>query len=508
MGIFGLESSTVPVSLQAQRSHINRVNIAQTLPPDILILIVDITSTCLNEAYAPLICSHVCKHWREIIVGAPSLWTYVDTSRGMGLTRLWLMNAKDAMLNVRLWGSAPPEKILRHIPKYLTTPPSPFSTADIAILEVKQRISQWRSLNISSACISDTSEIIKSLGNLPETLLLDYLTIGPADQTIVVIDDGTVVSSPSGLFPLADSRVTRSLFGDMNVQPSILRVDTYPIAFSPIVFSPRLTVFEVFTGGHYTHIPDAKEWHEILSHTSQLVQLRLWSSRHRPFDPLDPTRFTPLQLPCLQRLDLSGTYTMLCPLFTQSLLPQLDYLSLDFVGSPICMPQQLVEFASISPALTQLQVGSACFNPTPVNSTGWAKAFRSMNLLQTLRFVETEWREIAVALEQLSAIPHNVTSIKLKGIWDLDVCALSQLLAPETGLPFVELVDCVDGPDGRCTNPETIGVCESESGSYYTDNDSFDSEESEDSTDSEMSSGDDEGSNMRAYVYVTPVGSP
>ncbi|KAG8701887.1 hypothetical protein FRC08_003843 [Ceratobasidium sp. 394] len=448
MGIFGLESSTVPVSLQAQRSHINRVNIAQTLPPDILILIVDITSTCLNEAYAPLICSHVCKHWREIIVGAPSLWTYVDTSRGMGLTRLWLMNAKDAMLN------------------YLTTPPSPFSTADIAILEVKQRISQWRSLNISSACISDTSEIIKSLGNLPETLLLDYLTIGPADQTIVVIDDGTVVSSPSGLFPLADSRVTRSLFGDMNVQPSILRVDTYPIAFSPIVFSPRLTVFEVFTGGHYTHIPDAKEWHEILSHTSQLVQLRLWSSRHRPFDPLDPTRFTPLQLPCLQRLDLSGTYTMLCPLFTQSLLPQLDYLSLDFVGSPICMPQQLVEFASISPALTQLQVGSACFNPTPVNSTGWAKAFRSMNLLQTLRFVETEWREIAVALEQLSAIPHNVTSIKLKGIWDLDVCALSQLLAPETGLPFVELVDCVDGPDGRCTNPETIGVCESESGSY------------------------------------------
>ncbi|KAG8734992.1 hypothetical protein FRC10_011097 [Ceratobasidium sp. 414] len=109
-----------------------------------------------------------------------------------------------------------------------------------------------------------------------------------------------------------------------------------------------------------------------------------------------------------------------------------------------------------------------------------------------------EWRETAAALEQLSAIPHNVTFIKLKSIWDLDVCALSQLMVPEAGLPLMELVDCLDGQDGRCHSPGTRR--QSESGSNYSDNDSFGLEESEDPTDSDMSDGDDEGPDMGAYA--------
>ncbi|KAG8718707.1 hypothetical protein FRC09_012225 [Ceratobasidium sp. 395] len=467
-----------------------------TLPPDILILIVKALSE-FHEIYAPLICSHVCHRWRVVILDAPSLWTYIDTSRGEKLTRLWLSNAKGAALDVYLRELTPPKQIMGDVPLYLVDPSSPLSTVEIAIREAKQQTFRWRSLNIALRSISSTSEIIKSLGDLPETLPLDCLSIDPIDQTLLVIDDGTVPAHVDGQISLADATTTRSLFQRMNVQPAMLRINTYPIAFSPVVFSSRLTVLEGFSGSHYTHPPNINEWHQILSHTPQLVQLRLWNSRHiRSFGPVDSSTLPPLQLPSLKYLELSGAFTVLSPLFTKFPLPELECLLLDCLGTHIYIPKQLSEFASVCPSLAQLHVGSACFNPKSTGRMWWTRAFQQMRSLRALKFFEVEWREVELALLQLSSVSHSVVHIELDRIWDINMSTLGQLLAPGAGLPRVKFTDCADGQDGRCTKPEHTFMCESDSGSNYSDDASFTSGQDESSTDSEMSDGEDEGSDM------------
>ncbi|KAG8678990.1 hypothetical protein FRC08_017308 [Ceratobasidium sp. 394] len=122
----------------------------------------------------------------------------------------------------------------------------------------------------------------------------------------------------------------------------------------------------------------------------------------------------------------------------------LDYILLDHTHASLNIPQWLTEFGSVSPALTQLHVSSAPFSPPSAGSTQWAKVFLSMPSLQTVTFFEMKWHEIAVALKQLAVAPCKPTQIELRRVWDIDPNALSELVAPASGLPAIELVDCAE----------------------------------------------------------------
>ncbi|KAG8684971.1 hypothetical protein FRC08_013381 [Ceratobasidium sp. 394] len=508
MEVLGLEGRVSVLSLEGQNSHSTgsvHFSSSQTLASDLLIIIVNILLTYPNESYAPLICSHVCRHWREAIVNAPSLWTHVDTARGVALTHLWLTNAKDLRLNVRLWDCVPCEGFYKRMLCYLAPPEAGGLDVDPAVEEIMQNVSRWRSANIAFSCISSTSRIVKRLGNLSETLLLDRLIIGPMGQTTLAIDDGSIVSNPlpSMQAPAADPTFARLLFQSMNVMPAALYVDTYPVAFSPIIFSSHLTVLEVFCGNYHTDLPDTTTWHQILSHTPQLVRLRLWSPYHPAVEAIDLSASVPLHLPGLEYLELTGTFIILSPLFTKSPLPMLRYLRLDCLDEPADIPRQLAEFGPISPALTGLYVGSMCFSATLARSMRWTKAFRSMRSLEVLTLADIEWREVMVALEELEEISHGLSRVELKEIWDVDMDALDELLENRDGLPAIEIIDCLDAHHGRCTDSDHY-PCSSESGSNYSDNSSFVWEKGSppsvlDSEGSEISYGEDEGPEMGEY---------
>ncbi|KAG8738593.1 hypothetical protein FRC10_006664 [Ceratobasidium sp. 414] len=322
-------------------------------------------------------------------------------------------------------------------------------------------------------------------------------------QGLLLIDDGTIGPIYRGtVFKFADPTKAKSLLQPINVQPAALFIDTYPVAFSPMLFSPRLTVLEIFTGNHHNHPPDPDEWHQILSSTPQLVTLRLWNSRHWEVVPVDATEFSPLHLADLHRLELTGAFIILSPLLTKSPLPMLDCLLLDFLGASIIIPQELAAFASVSPAVTQLSLGSMPFRPGSGTSVWWTKSFESMTSLRLLMLFEVEWLEAAAALMQLTATPHKLSHIKLKGIWDIDASMLARLMAPDSGLPPLEIIDCTDGQQAKCTNLDHADTaCSCDSGSSYSDSSPFSSDERFppsvlDSEESEISYGEDEGPGM------------
>ncbi|QRW04298.1 hypothetical protein RhiLY_03297 [Ceratobasidium sp. AG-Ba] len=294
----------------------------------------------------------------------------------------------------------------------------------------------------------------------------------------------------------------------MNVQPAKLRVDTYPITFSPVVFSYRLTKLEVLTGGHYTHIPDVDDWHQILSHTPRLVWLRLWSSRHRPFAPINASTLTPIQLPFLEQLELSGAFNMLYPLLIKSTLPSLSHLLVDFLGtslsSPNNIPQQIYELVSVSPALACLQVGSLCFSPKLPTRAWWAKVFQSTSSLRVVKLFEMEWLEMAIILEEITAA-HSLSFVEARNIWDINKQHLERLLFSRPELPPINFLNCLDSQSGRCTNEYDSYLCESDSGSSFHSSNDSSSEVESDSEDSDCSYGDDEGSEIGYCVRNPPA---
>ncbi|KAG9123303.1 hypothetical protein FRC07_015126 [Ceratobasidium sp. 392] len=478
------------------------------LPAEILIEIFELLCFHHAELYAPLICSQVCRFWRQIIKGIPELWSVVDISRGLKLTELWLTNSRNVELDVRLWNRPPDPQILTGLSICLSEPCDQLNI-DPSVEAVKLAISRWRSLDIAFSCISYTSKVIEYLGDLRETVKLDSLTIGPMGRTSLLMDNSTVEAShPGTSFRFADPAEAKSLFEQINVQPSVLRIDTYPIAFSPVVFSPRLTELEVLTGNYHHHIPELDTWHEILLSTPQLVKLRLWSARHWGVDPARSLELSPLHLPDLDRLELSGAFIILSPLFTKSTLPMLDYLSLDFVGDSISIPQQLAKIAEVSPALTRLHVGSMSFSPDSFNPLWWTKTFEAVRSLQILTLFELEWLEAASALTSLaSAVPHTLSHVDLEGIWDIDRSTLAQLQAPDSGLPRINITNCAyNEPTNDCPNLDHSDTsCSCRSGSNYSDNSSYEFEPgfppSElDSEGSEISYGEDEGSEMATMI--------
>ncbi|KAF8596277.1 hypothetical protein BDV93DRAFT_548414 [Ceratobasidium sp. AG-I] len=497
----------------------------QTIPADILALVIEILSSYPNELFAPLVCSHICSHWRRSILGTPSLWLQIDTTRGPNLTMLWLSNSNQSLLDVRLCDKPLRKKYIKRILPY--TPTHMFYSpqqVDPIPENIKSHLARWGSLDISLSCTCRVSKVLEFLGQLPGTLHLDDLTIGPMGEANLALDScrGRRVDPPYPIRYVADPTALRSIFQNANVQPAALRVDTYPVCFNPAIFSARLTVLEVFLGNYLTHDPNIAEWQKILLSTPNLVKLSLWDSGHILCGTAQPPQDQEhLQLSSLRSIRLSGRFTLLSDLLAGSPLPSLRYLFLDSLDPTTAIPRDLLHIASVSPKLHHVSIGSISYVTSEANTRLWSEAFRSLPLLQELTFVETEWREVAVALDQLAELPHNLSRLRLEHIWDMEHYSWIRLQAPGSAMPLVELIDCMKGRPGRWGYDfGDMTLPESEDGSTYSDNSSFaytqsfpssddpDSDESElsyGSSEHSSSSEDDgdevEGNNMESCIW-------
>lgn len=438
----------------------------QMLPTDILTLIVEILSSYPQELFAPLACSRVCSHWRRVILGTPSLWLFIDTSRGPNFTQLWLTNSNQSLLNVRLCDQPLRKKYLKRMP--LQTPThlcsSPQQTGPIPE-NIKQHIGRWRSLDILLSCTCRIAKVLEFLGQIPETLHLDSLTIGPMGGASLWLDDTSIRHASHPARYIADPSVLQSKFQNIKVQPVALRIDTYPVYFNPTVFSPRLTALEIFLGNYLVHDPAFAEWQNILLSAPNLVELSLWDPGHAPLGPVQsPQNRERIQLRSLRTLKLSGRYTRLSSLLSGSPLPSLRYLLLDSLNTTTIIPKDLADIASVSPILDHVSIGSMSHGVGKTNTRLWTKAFESLPSLRELKFMEMEWREVVMALERLAELPHNLSRLQLQQIWDMGPYDWSRLLTPSNEMPLVDLIDCLERAvqySNDCSCSKTIDDYES-----------------------------------------------
>ncbi|KAF8596278.1 hypothetical protein BDV93DRAFT_528133 [Ceratobasidium sp. AG-I] len=458
---------------------------SQTLPGDILALIVEELSSHPKELFAPLICSRVCSHWRNEIFRTPFLWSFIDTSRGLKLTELWLTNSRQSFLDIRL---CDPPLQKRHLEDMQSrSPPSPSleRLADLIPESLESQIPRWKSLDVSLSCTCRVSKVLEFLGQRVETIYLDNLNIGPMGKTSLVLDDVSTGASNNDAFPtlppLADLHLAPPHFRKINVQPVRLRIDTYPLWHNVHIFSPRLTVLEVFLGAYLAYDPDHIEWHTILSSTPNLVELSLWDPHYGARRDTElPKEQKPAELRTLRTLKLSGRFIHVTELLAASPLPSLRYLLLDSIDTTIAvLPMHLSRIALVSPELSHVSIGSMPHIFKNVNARGWAKAFRTLRTsLRELTFVEMEWLEIALALDQLSKRPHALSHLRIEGVWDMEPYDWTQLQSPGREMPTVEHISSGYGGASWCKSRTSSASswgssCRSEATSNYSENSSF-----------------------------------
>jgi hypothetical protein len=142
---------------------------------------------------------YVCQHWRTAVINTPELWLFVDISRGLKLTELWLSNSTDTRFSIRL--SEPFHDDERDLTQ----------TARTTINIVQKQAARWRSLDIPFSCICRTHGALVMLWQLPDTMLLDSLMIGPMGRTAFTFEDETTVDNLD---------VAYMLFRKINVAPA------------------------------------------------------------------------------------------------------------------------------------------------------------------------------------------------------------------------------------------------------------------------------------------------
>ncbi|KAF8599558.1 hypothetical protein BDV93DRAFT_525948 [Ceratobasidium sp. AG-I] len=475
--LIGGQLLSLSLSSDETKSH------SQPLPAEVLALIVEALSFYPTELFAPLICSRVCSYWRRSIYETSSLWSFIDTSRGPRFTQLWLTNSKQSLLDIRISDQSIRKKYLKYMPLHCPSPSSPLQHHFDPIPEnIKSQAHRWRSLDISLSCTGRVSRALLFLTHSAEALHLDSLTVGPMGKSILA----------------NDYTIERLLLQKLNAQPTVLRIDNYFGFLCATMVSPRLTVLELFLGGDLKHQPDAIDWPLVLSTAPNLIELSLLESRHK-HDPLlkYPEDRSSFELLNLRKLSLSGRFTQLCELFATSALPMLQHLSLDTLPpTTAILPKHLASIASTSPQLSHVSVGSMPYAAKDGNATWWEKAFQPLlPSLRELVFVEMEWREVAVALDSLTGLPHQLSLVRLEQIWDLQSYDWTRLYSSEIGMPTIETTNSVYGGVGWCRSQSDVDhACESGAESNYSDDNSahytpgvYPSSEELDSDESEIS---------------------
>ncbi|KAG8704541.1 hypothetical protein FRC09_003462 [Ceratobasidium sp. 395] len=459
--------------------RISQDSTSQTVPAEILVIILQILSTGRAELFTPLICSHVCAHWRQAIIEVPSLWSYVDTSRGEGLTRLWLSRSKQAPIDVRFWENPLDCDLMPQDTSHLPQLTATTSRIESTIESVKNERYRWRSLDIAFCDIQRVTQILAFLGESGSSLYLDSLTIGPMGSTTLIfrdffdrnrfVDVGSTNAGPR------DVTTPLSHFENINVSCDVLRIDSYPIAVCPALFLSRLTVLEVYFGGYTTYDMDIVQWKQILSRTPNLVDLRLKSFECPHYYIVPPTRSnnSPLKLPVLKRMELSEGFAWFIDMLEETSLPKLESLALRSLEVPGVGGNWLV---------------GADEHP-------WDTVFRSFHLLREVTLSEMRWEATLITLNRLIGQLRNHLRVRLERIWDVNMTDPRY----ETLLPnissAVEFVDCLEGGSAECRCSSELHFLPVEidsDSSSFSYNPGYPSSEETSSDESERSYGEEE----------------
>lgn len=427
-----------------------------TIPNDILTCILKPLISNPSESYIPLICSHVCRHWRSAVVDTPSLWSDVDVSRGLKLTELWLLRSTDKLLDVHLseWGShcdlPGSERLDVNLPEHEShdNSPHPTPTTQRAVICAQKHATRWKSLDLGFYCVCRIYDAMSFLWQLPDTLRLDSLTIGPMGRTAFLFDDRT-----------NNYEVALMLFRKMNIVPTILRVDSYPISAESRVFSVHLTTLEVFAGivpeGRPKDLADTPAWRAVLIASPNLVSIKLWHSGQRDLIQASepPDLEGPVELLFLVQLELSGAFVGLSGLFCESTLPKLRSLRIDSSLSTWSAPRAIASIAKVAPGIKELTVSSSAEDVSE-----WGDAVYHLDFLRKVTFVEMGWNTVSDALEALTLLCQkgDLRRIQLHKIWDLEPYLWSRLNSEDGIGPEVSLFGCIDAqPRGWVLDEET-----------------------------------------------------
>ncbi|QRV82097.1 F-box-like protein [Ceratobasidium sp. AG-Ba] len=382
-------------------SNSNAVDVIswQTVPADILVSILKQLVSQPQYSYIPLVCTHVCQHWRQAVAGIPSLWTLIDVGRGATLTELWLSRSANSFLDIKLW--QPPEEV-----HTVHEPPLNNRSA----VEMAKRVAKrWRSLNISFWCLSCVKETIVFLGSLEETLELDCLTIGPMGNfsVQVPISDPTIVAE------------LKLLSQNLRLKPSRFQMDSFPVPMISDFFSSRLTLIEIFSeviveiadeGGFFAI------WNRILNATPSLVSLTLW---HTKTGDASLQRFAKsstcgtISLPHLKYVYLASRYLELSLLIACSPLPSLITLSLDANMMSARLAAYIDRVASVAPQLKNLAISHPARVQKLVGT--WDNAFEKLQSLQRLTLFEMT-EHMVIRILELTTLPKTLTEVRLERV--------------------------------------------------------------------------------------------
>ncbi|QRV90087.1 F-box-like protein [Ceratobasidium sp. AG-Ba] len=422
----------------------------QSLPADILVIIVGHLGTDpVEHVYAPLICSHVCTHWRRNIIDSPLLWSYIDVSRGAALTRLWLGRSKTVPLDVRLWDSPKIYYNCRDLsPRELMEHPTNSQNIHEAIQQIKDQWHRWKSLDIALRSVKGIAEILEFLGETARALHLDSLTIGPTGSQLVL--------SNGRMFDL------RFLFETLDVKCKELRVNMFPVYPTPRLFSPSLTHLRVSIEEFDGYGPDMEDWAQILSQTPNLVILELVAFKVT-LTSLETPHHS-IELPALEYLKLANGFISLTDIIANASLPSLTFLSLSYDSCDGAIARRVMGIGLVAPSIRHLCVSSEY-------SESWSSTIQYLRSLKELTLFSMGWAQASMIMRSFSGCDVPAL-IRLDSIYDLRKNE-SILLDPSTfSLPPITLKNCLYAGRAECFCTEAI-VCESEEDSNYSDNDSF-----------------------------------
>ncbi|KAG8737284.1 hypothetical protein FRC10_008374 [Ceratobasidium sp. 414] len=304
-------------------------------------------------------------------------------------------------IDVRFW--QPPEEIhMVHTP-----PPS----IQAATEKTKHHVRRWRSLDISFWCVHCMRDIMAFLGSLPEPIELDSLTIGPMGNATLSWPDEAFLTIPEHLVSQRE----------LNIQPAVLRMDSYPIDCLAISLSARLTTMVILSEPIEESVNINMEnalyhrWGSILCSTPNLVSLTLWHSCPRgTFLDSVPEGWAEDSVPLLslQYLNLSNRYVELCLLLACSPLPNLKNLTIDSSDGKN-VPLYVGKLAAVAPLLSSLAISYP--GKPHASSQPWHEAFQKLQSLQQLTLSEME-ESAATGILTLGNLPETLSNVWLERI--------------------------------------------------------------------------------------------
>ncbi|QRV82098.1 hypothetical protein RhiJN_10113 [Ceratobasidium sp. AG-Ba] len=204
----------------------------------------------------------------------------------------------------------------------------------------------------------------------------------------------------------------------INLRPSVLRLDSFPLGVQQNIFSSRLTSIEIFAGATLgttaTEIRSLANWNNLLRLTPNLVSLVLWHPGGDIFERFSESSHPEMvSLPKLTHLSLNNPYLELSSMLARSPLGSLKTLKIESNFQSANASGYIEQLASVAPHLTSLSVSNKSWAPR--HAKIWTKTFDKLQSLQELTLFEMS-EDMALGILDLPNLPQTLSHVRLERI--------------------------------------------------------------------------------------------